>query len=227
MKDKQIIYLSIILVVTLLAFQFDVLYYIFKEKHEHYTAKSVNWYSDGEMSPTNRLQELIQEFGPPDSINPNKGGMAEWNRKTIYSKTGFLKRIVIRDEMIPHNHPAPHFDFLYAYYHLHVPEHLIDAVNGISESIAYDSHKQEVRARCHFMGANYATLVLAMKIVKGELTGYEAKNAYAKYIFKTVKDHPMYDPIAENKYKYELKQYHNQHKIDCLPNEKNPNHCRA
>lgn len=213
MKDKQIIYLAIILVVTLLAFQFDVLYHIFKEKRELYTSTMVSW----KTSNVYLLKELIQEFGSPDQIDSNQGGFAIWERKTVYAKTGFLRKLVLND--VPNNP-------LYSYYHLIVPEHLVDAVNGIP-NVVYNTEEQEVIAKCYSLGANYAGLNLAMKIVKGELTGYEAKNAYAKYVLKTDKDHPRYEPIAVDKYKWELKQYHDHHKVDCLPNEKNPDRCRA
>jgi len=227
MKNKEIYYLSIILVVTLLAFQFDVLYELFEGVKEKFHAENVDWFGKGDMSPANRLREVVQEFGVPDSIDSKKGGVAVWGRKTMFEKTGFLERVELRDEMIPHNSPEPHFDFLYAYYHLDVPRHLVDAVTGISESVAYDPEMKLVRARCHFMGANYATLTLAMKIIKGELTGYEAKNAYSNYIFATVEDHPRYNPHAVDRYKMELKQYYEQHKVDCFPVEKDPDRCRA
>ena len=110
--------------------------------------------------------------------------------------------------MIPHNHPAPHFDFLYAWYRLRVPSQLIHDINDLSESVQYDPKTQLVRVRCHFMGANYATLVLAKRIVNGELTGYDARMKYPEFIFATVMEHPLYNPHAVENYKKELKEFY-------------------
>lgn len=189
---------------------------------------SVMWlHRDGDMSPVQRLPELIKEFGQPDFIDPKPNGKAIWLKKTLKNTNGFLERVELRDELIEHDCPEPHYDFLYFYYKLNVPENRVTDLLSISSSVHYDETHKLVRSRCHFSGANYATLNIAMKLVKGELTGYEAKTQYARHVYSTVRGDDLYDPLAEQRYKYELKLYYEDHKTDCFPSEINPDNCRA
>lgn len=224
MKINIPLVLGLISIVTLV--------YLYRKNTKHSLEDNISnnlrWvYRKGEMSPVRRLPDLINEFGKPDSLISSPAGKAIWGRRTMYATSGFLERLELRDEMIPHDSPAPHFDFLYAWFRIDLPSHLVCALEDISTSISYDPLTKLVQTRCHFMGANYATLTLAKKLANGEMTAQEAKCNYANYIFATVKDHELYDPLAEERYKNELQQYYNDHKVDCFALESNPDKCRA
>lgn len=197
-----------------MVFQCRCIYESCKTVVENFKTVMVKW----DEKPTLCLNKTIAMFGPPDTMDSKKGGMAVWGRKTMYEKTGFLERLEIHDE------PKR---FLYSYYRLDIPSQLIDDVRGISNKLTYDSAKKEVRVHDNTMDANYATLVLAKKIVNGELTGYEAKNNHNEYLYATVEGHPLYDPYAVGLYKIELKQFYDTNRVDCFPVEKDLDKCRA
>ena len=60
------------------------------------------------------------------------------------------------------------------------------AVRSISESITYDPLKKQIGVRCHFMGANVATALLAVYVAKGKMTIEEAMQEYGTYVMSTV-----------------------------------------
>lgn len=157
-----------------------------------------------DSNPYDRMVDLIDEFGSPDMIDKKKGGSAVWKKETLEKKGCCLERLVIIDEQIPHDDPAPHTDFLYGWYKLDVPEDKINDVRALSKSVTYDPLKKVVSARCHFMGAVMATLLLAKRIAQRKMTLKEAKEAYGPYIFATVKEHKLYKEGFYEEMKKEL-----------------------
>lgn len=162
----------------------------------------------GDSNPAERLPEVIAEFGSPDLIDPSKGGMAIWKRSTLNKRGKCWERIEIVDEQIPHDVPAPHTDFLYGEYKLAIPDHLVDEVLDLSESVSYDPLKKTITARCHIMGPVKATALLAMYIATGRMSGRGAKSQYGDYVLATIPGSDNYDPNAELRYERELCEYY-------------------
>jgi hypothetical protein len=113
--------------------------------------------------PKERYPDVVKEFGKPFVKNFKPQGLAIWNKSQL-SDTPYTQ-IEIRDEEIPHNCPKPHKDFLLAT----VPMNITDSATltrilGLSKSLWYDQLKQELTVRCHHMGANVATALLATQI---------------------------------------------------------------
>lgn len=135
----------------------------------------------GTSSPGGRFADVVEEFGKPSVVDPAAGGVAIWDRETLAkTPTGWqYPRVEIRDEQVPH---GDHADFLYTWMKIPVPEHLVGAVRALSDSVTYDPLKQEARARCHFMGANAATLALAKRIATNEMDPAAAKAAYTSTV---------------------------------------------
>jgi hypothetical protein len=167
-------------------------------------------------SPKERYYDIEKLYDEPDLIDTESGGCAIWYNK---SKIHPFERIQILDEAIPHYHPAKHSDFLYSWYKLPIraiddidKQNKINQIRKLSDSVSYDTLKQLIQVRCHFMGANKATIVLAIMIATGQLTIADIKkdNLYGKYIFKTIKEHQSYDPKIEIKYDKILNDFHNQ-----------------
>lgn len=158
----------------------------------------------GKYNPMDRYFELIDKYGDPDVIDSSKGGVAIWKKNTLHSRGHCWERVEIHDEQIPHNLPGPHVDFMYTWYKLNVPKNKITDVRALSDSITYDPLKKLIRARCHFSGANTATLLLAKLIANNKITIDEAKKAYGPYILSTLKGHKDYNPRAEQKMINEL-----------------------
>lgn len=162
----------------------------------------------GDYNPKDRYKDVVNEFGEPDYVQSKRGGMAIWSDSTLKSRGHCWDQVLMLDEQIPHEKPGPHVDFLYSWYSLYVPDDKVNDVRDISESITYDPLKRQVRGRCHFMGANAATVLLAKRVATGEMSIKDAKDNYGPYIMKTIKAHKTYDSNAYKSYIKELCDYH-------------------
>jgi hypothetical protein len=147
----------------------------------------INWLNKGikgfgDASPVERFKDVVKKYGKPDIINPDKGGFAIWYKRGCYNK------IMIKDEQIPHLKPKPHLDFLYTEIDAHIPKNKLMDVLSISNSIIVDQLKNTVKARCHFEGANIATLYIVLKVIHEDLTVKKIKSEdlYKKYIMSTM-----------------------------------------
>ena len=116
-------------------------------------------------------KHLEKTFGAPDEMT---------DEQSVWHNTDGFKRIVCRDEYILHGSPAPHYDFIYCYVDLEVPEDLSDELAKSSGSILIDHLKNEVGARCGSLTANATTLNFVMDVVAGRVE--PAKEEYEKRI---------------------------------------------
>lgn len=160
----------------------------------------------GEMNPTKRYHELVQIYGKPKILVRGKGGLAIWTKEQMVALEKCYERIIIKDEYIPHGSPKKHYDFLYTVVKYHIPKSKLRSIIGLSDSVMYDQLKKELIVRCHFEGANKATILLVLKIARGELTLSEIKRKklYGKTIMSTVKGTDVYHPRAEELLEQEL-----------------------
>lgn len=131
--------------------------------------------------PKKRYLDIVKEFGRPDLLINKSGGLALWKNKDYFTK------IILKDESIEHPKPKPHCDFLYATINVYIPQGALCEILGLSQSIYYDSLKRELTARCHFMGANVATLYLAMKMLVDPDNIETYKTQYGPTIMSTMK----------------------------------------
>jgi hypothetical protein len=166
----------------------------------------------GKISPRERLPEIVAEFGSPDLIDTSAGGGAIWFKKTLRARGKKYEQVLILDEAIVHAKPAPHADFFYTQVKLVIPcdyQKRLRDILGLSKSVQYDPLKQVLTARCHFAGANKATMYLAVKIALGLLTLQEIQDhdLYATHIFKTIPGHKLYEPEAEHNYEAYVFEY--------------------
>ena len=128
--------------------------------------------------PVDYSKQLEKTFGAPDEIT---------NEQTVWHYIDGFKRVVCRDEYILHGSPAPHYDFVYCYVDLEVPEELSDELAKCSGSILIDHLKNEVGARCGSLTANATTLNFVMDVVAGRVKPvkeeYEARILGMKGMF--------------------------------------------
>ena len=121
--------------------------------------------------PVSYSKYLEKHFGNPDEFT---------NEQTVWHNKDGFKRIVCRDEYILHTSPAPHYDFVYCYVDLEVPENLSDELANCSGSILIDHLKNEVGARCGSLTANATTINFVMDVVAGRAK--PVKEVYEKRI---------------------------------------------
>ena len=129
--------------------------------------------------PKKEFANLVAEFGKPDVIENKPYGLALWKNK------GYFDVIMLLDESIQHNYPAAHCDFLYSIITVYIPNELVCMVLDLSETITYDKLKSQLSVRCRSMGANVATLYLALKIVAEPNNIDYYKSQYVKLIAST------------------------------------------
>ena len=109
-----------------------------------------------------------------------------WYGKTL--DNFIYSSITIKDELIPHDKPIPHND----YYTFAIPYKIkfetLPHVLSLSKSVWYDRLTQTLYARCHFSGAQIATLYIATGISDGVVTetGDSLQNLYKKTIMMTM-----------------------------------------
>ena len=144
-----------------------------QQANESYSANEIDaLYAEWDHEyPVEYAEFLGKTFGSPDELTKEQ---AVW-----HNKDGF-KRIVVRDEYILHGSPAPHYDFVYCYIDLEVPEELSDELAECSGSILIDHLKNEVGARCGSLTANATTLNFVLDVVAGRVE--PTKEEYEKRI---------------------------------------------
>ena len=114
-----------------------------------------NW---DHSEPVSYARYLEKTFGEPDELT---------NEQAIWHNIDGFKRVVCKDEYIMHASPAPHYDFVYSYIDLEIPENLSDELAECSGSILIDHLKNEVGARCASLTANAVTLNFCLDVVAG------------------------------------------------------------
>lgn len=115
--------------------------------------------------PSEELSRVISEFGTPGILDTSPGGMGRWSGDLLRG-TPFTE-IVLKDEAIPHCCPAPHLDYLYGSVCVDIPSDVQSAMLDVSKSVWYDRLTHTLTARCHFMGAVVATLLLVTRMALG------------------------------------------------------------
>jgi hypothetical protein len=134
---------------------------------------SENYSNWDHPEPVEYSKFLEDTFGKPDEIT---------DEQTVWHNIDGFKRVVVRDEYILHGSPAPHYDFVYSYIDLEVPEDLSDELAKCSGSILIDHLKNEVGARCGSLTANAVTLNFVLDVVAGRAE--PTKDEYEKRILE-------------------------------------------
>ncbi|MHA1682066.1 MAG: ubiquitin-like domain-containing protein [Promethearchaeota archaeon] len=158
----------------------------------------------GKHNPVVRYHDLVKEFGVPDphNVDSRKGGMIFWTKEELADGGHCLERLELHDESLSHLVPTPHKDFLYTWFRVNseLSDKTISVISLLSESVTYDPLKRLIRARCHFMGANVATIWLIMFVIigRGKYTTAtaalkKAQKMYGPTIFKTIPNTPKYE----------------------------------
>ncbi len=122
-------------------------------------------------APKEGARQMLEQYGPPNEATPTK---LFWYRK------GPWKRILITSDVLTHNFPAPHSDFLTQWIDYHVPIDMFDEIGRYDGSCLVDRTAGEAGARCDSEAANMITLNLMHEIVTGKRSVEEARKVYAE-----------------------------------------------
>ena len=116
-------------------------------------------------------QQMIEKHGPPNEATPTK---------LFWYSHGPWKRTEITSDVVAHNFPAPHTDFLTQVIDYRVPPEKIADIVRFDGSIYIDRTKGEVAARCDAEAANILGMNMVHEIVTGKRTVEEAREITAQ-----------------------------------------------
>lgn len=137
-------------------------------------------------APKEGARQMLEQYGPPNEATPTK---LFWYRK------GPWKRIQITSDVLIHNFPAPHSDFLTQWIDYHVPVDKFDEIGRYDGSCLVDRTAGEAGARCDSEAANTITLNLMHEIITGKRSVEAAREVYAENMAAYTMGRPA--PYAE------------------------------
>lgn len=122
-------------------------------------------------APQKGARQMLEQYGPPNEATPTK---------LFWYRVGPWKRIQITSDILIHNFPAPHSDFLTQWIDYHVPVDKFDEIGRYDGSCPVDRTAGEAGTRCDSEAANTITINLMHEIVTGKRTVDEARRVYAE-----------------------------------------------
>lgn len=124
------------------------------------------------QAPRTAAIKMMEEYGPPNEATPTK---------LFWYGNGPWKRSIVTRDVLIHNFPTVHSDYLTQYIDYRVPVEKFDEIGRFDGSCLVDRTAGEVAARCDSEAANTITLNLMNDIVTGAKTVDEARKAFAEY----------------------------------------------
>ncbi len=122
-------------------------------------------------APKRGARQMLEQYGPPNEATPTK---------LFWYQAGPWKRIIVTSDVVTHNFPAPHSDFLSQYIDYQVPPEKFDEIARFDGSCLLDRTSGEVAARCDSEAANILTLNIMHDIVTDKTTVDEARKAFGE-----------------------------------------------
>ncbi len=116
-------------------------------------------------------KQMLEKYGTPNEATPTK---------LIWYRNGPWKRTELSSEVVAHNWPAPHSDFLTQTIDYRVPPEKASLIAQFDGSIILDRTKGEVSARCDSESANALGMNMVHEIVTGKRSVEEARELLAQ-----------------------------------------------
>ena len=110
-------------------------------------------------APKNIARQMLEKYGAPNEATPTK---------LFWYRNGPWKRTELTSEVVVHDWPAPHTDFLYQTIDYRVPPDKVSDIVAFDGSVIVDRTKGEVTARCDSEAANVLGLNMVHEIVTGK-----------------------------------------------------------
>ena len=102
-------------------------------------------------APQRTARQMLEQYGPSNEATRTK---LFWYEKRPW------KRILVTSDVLVHNFPAPHSDYLTQWIDYRVPVEMFDALGRYDGSCLVDRTAGEAAARCDSEAANIITLNL-------------------------------------------------------------------
>jgi hypothetical protein len=114
----------------------------------------------------NVARQMLEKYGPPKEATPTK---------LFWYRNGPWKRTILSSDVVAHNWPTPHSDFLTQVIDYRVPPEMFDDIAQFDGSILLDRTRGEVAARCDSEAANVLGLNMVHEIVTGKRSVQDAR----------------------------------------------------
>ncbi len=119
----------------------------------------------------NVARQMLAEYGPPNEATPTK---------LFWYRNGPWKRTILSRDVVAHNWPTPHSDFLTQVIDYRVPPERFDDIARFDGSILLDRTRGEVAARCDSEAANVLGLNMVHEIVTDKRSVEDARETAAQ-----------------------------------------------
>jgi hypothetical protein len=149
---------------------------------------------DWPNAPKMAARKMMKQYGPPNEAT---------STKLFWYRNGPWKRTIVTRDVVTHNFPAVHSDYLTQYIDYPVPIDKVDEITRFDGSCLVDRTAGEVAGRCDSEAANTITLNLMHEIATGKLSVEEARKTFAENIAAYVTGRPA--PYVEQ-FRFEIPQ---------------------
>ena len=119
----------------------------------------------------NVARQMLAKYGTPNEATATK---------LFWYRNGPWKRTVLTTDVVSHNWPTPHSDFLTQVIDYRVPPEMFDDIAEFDGSILVDRTRGEVSARCDSEAANVLGLNMVHEIVTGKRSVDDARETSAQ-----------------------------------------------
>ena len=126
---------------------------------------------DWPEAPKTAARQMIEQYGAPNEATATK---------LFWYRNGPWKRTMVTQDVVTHNFPTAHSDFLTQWIDYAVPVDKADEITRFDGSCLIDRTAGEAAARCDSEWANILTLNLMHDIVTGKTSVEEARKTYAE-----------------------------------------------
>ena len=117
-------------------------------------------------APKNVARQMLAKYGPPNEATPTK---------LFWYDNGPWKRTVLTSDVVAHNWPTPHSDFLTQVIDYRVPPEMAHLIAMFDGSILAGRTRGEVAARCDSEAANVLGMNMVHEIVTGKRSVEDAR----------------------------------------------------
>lgn len=142
-------------------------------RHQVSMAELERLIQDWPQAPRRAAEQFLKQYGPPNEATPTK---------LFWYNNGRWKRTMLTRDVLTHNFPAPHSDYVTQWIDYRVPLKKFEEIGLFDGSCLIDRTAGEVAARCDSEAANLITLNLMHEIVIGKRTVEEARKVYAEHM---------------------------------------------
>ena len=117
------------------------------------------------------LNKIIGFLGQPDLIDPYRGGVVVWKRKTLKRRgLSLLKRVEVSDEPPILSSPVPHIASVTCWFNAPLTIYQRREVSQVNPLYIYDCGKKWMMIRTHDIGVNITLYSLLLKYKRGKIS---------------------------------------------------------